>query len=107
LYICSLKYNLNLSIQFEDCIDKFIAHSKYIFEQLSIKIPHRLNDIQLIHYGIPIKEKVSRNINIDNNLNLLFLGRHVKDKGIFDIYEINKILKEKNGFGFLMQKILV
>ncbi len=90
------EYNLNLSIQFEDCIDKFIAHSKYIFEQLSIKIPHRINDIQLIHYGIPIKEKVSRNINIDNNLNLLFLGRHVKDKGIFDIYEINKILKEKN-----------
>ena len=90
------EYNLNLSLQFDDCIDYFIAHSKYIYEQLSIKIPHRLNDIQLIHYGIPIKENVSRNKNIDQNLKLLFLGRHVKDKGIFDIFEINKLLKKKN-----------
>jgi hypothetical protein len=86
------EYNLDLSNKFEDCIDVFIAHSKFIYNQLQKQLPKRLDDIKLIHYGIPISNDFKRSKNESQNLRLLFLGRHIKDKGIFDIYEINKLL---------------
>jgi len=89
------EYNLDLSVQFEDCIDVFIAHSKYIYEQLIYKLPQRSKDIKLIHYGIPLENKVIRVKNEISPLRLLFLGRHVIDKGIYDLYKINVFLKEK------------
>ena len=89
-------YNLELSLRFEDCIDNFIAHSKYIFEQLNEKLPHRKSDITLIYYGIPISKNENSLENESGDLRLLFLGRHVEEKGIFDIYEIDKFLKENN-----------
>ena len=87
------EYNLDLSLKFEDCIDVFISHSNYIYEQLIAKLPHRLNDIKLFHYGIPIEKNIIRIKNEINPLRLLFLGRHVKDKGIYDLFEINEYLK--------------
>lgn len=90
------EYNLSLSIKFENCIDKFIAHSLHIYNKLSDSIPNRKSDIAFIHYGIPIQQNINKVRNIENKLNLLFLGRHVKDKGIFDLYEINTIIKKRN-----------
>ncbi len=89
------EYNLSLSIRFENCIDKFIAHSKYIYDKLHSELPSRKDDIQFIHYGIPISEAVSLNKKESGKLNLLFLGRHDVNKGILDIIEIENILSER------------
>jgi glycosyltransferase involved in cell wall biosynthesis len=89
------EYNLSLSVKFEKCIDKFIAHSVYIYNQLIESIPNRKSDIVLIRYGIPIQDSQIIKNSTQSNLNLLFLGRHSKAKGIYDIFEINNIIEEK------------
>jgi glycosyltransferase involved in cell wall biosynthesis len=88
------EYNLSLSIKFQHCIDCFISHNKFIFEKLCFNLPDRKNDIHFLNYGIPTQSNYSRNYN--SRLKLLFLGRHDKQKGIFDLFEIEKILQNNN-----------
>ena len=88
-------YNLTLSLKFENCIDKFIAHSRYIFDRLLDAMPGRMKDIELIHYGIPLANLSIDKFNQTRSLNLLFLGRHDVKKGIYDIYEIDGLLQKK------------
>lgn len=88
------EYNLSLSIKFKNCIDCFVCHNKYISEKLCLNLPDRINDIHFFNYGIPIQNNYSRNYN--SRLKLLFLGRHDKQKGIFDLFEIEKILQQNN-----------
>lgn len=88
-------YNIKLSIQFEPLIDEFICHSYFYYEVLLQLIPERRNDIHFISYGIPII-KNETNKREKKCLNLVFIGRHDKMKGVYDLFEINKILQEKN-----------
>jgi glycosyltransferase involved in cell wall biosynthesis len=89
-------YNVTLSLRFHDCIDKFIVHSRYIFDQLIKEFPDRRPDIHYIPYGISIPKGVFKKQNLNGPLKLLFLGRHDKAKGVFDLIKINSILKDRN-----------
>jgi len=89
-------YNLELSLKFHEVIDCFVTHSRYIFELLAEKFPERINDIKFIPYGIPLDNLRKRILKRDKPLRLVFLGRHDKAKGVFDLYEIDKLLKLKN-----------
>jgi glycosyltransferase involved in cell wall biosynthesis len=88
------EYNLQLSIKFSDCIDVFLAHSLFIYELLLKNLPERKKDIIHIPYGVPLGEKVDRRIK-EGPLKLVFLGRHDKAKGVYDLHKIDHLLKEK------------
>ena len=88
-------YNIKLSIQFESVVDAFICHSYFYYEVLRQLLPNRRDDIHFISYGIPILP-VERKKTDKEHLNLVFIGRHDKMKGVYDLFEINKILIENN-----------
>lgn len=89
-------YNVELSLKFHDVIDHFIAHSEYIYNNLIEHLPQRATDITYLPYGIPLYPPVQRILQDNDPLKLVFLGRHDKAKGVYDLYEIDKILREKN-----------
>lgn len=86
-------YNLRLSLQYEKYIDAFICHSEFIYDLLYQFFPNRKKDIHLLYYGIPLQQKNRQNRLHNEPLKLVFLGRHDKAKGVYDLYEINAILK--------------
>lgn len=89
-------YNVDLSLKFQDVIDCFIAHSKYIYDTLINQLPHRLEDIIYLPYGIPQQAAPIRTVQPARPLQLVFLGRHDKAKGVYDLFKINQILKTNN-----------
>lgn len=89
-------YNVELSLKFHDVIDHFITHSHYIYEILTAHLPHRATDVTYVTYGIPLHPPVMRELRPENPLKTVFLGRHDKAKGVYDLYGIDRILKERN-----------
>jgi glycosyltransferase involved in cell wall biosynthesis len=89
-------YNAELSLKFHEVIDHFITHSRYIFEILVNKFPHRLKDITYLPFGIPLQPSIERNLNTYKPLQMVFLGRHDKAKGVYDLFEIDRKLKARN-----------
>lgn len=89
-------YNVDLSLKFHDVIDCFIAHSKYIYDTLKMRLPNRSEDIIYLPYGIPQQSAPIRNIRPERSLKMVFLGRHDKAKGVYDLFKINNILKANN-----------
>jgi glycosyltransferase involved in cell wall biosynthesis len=89
-------YNVDLSLKFHDVIDCFIAHSKYIYDTLKMRLPNRSEDIIYLPYGIPQQSAPIRNVRPERSLKMVFLGRHDKAKGVYDLFKINNILKENN-----------
>ncbi|MBC7887147.1 MAG: glycosyltransferase family 4 protein [Ferruginibacter sp.] len=88
-------YNVTLALKFHECIDIFIAHSHYIYDSLLQQLPAREGDIFHLPYGIPISASFQKKHNQYQPLQLLFIGRHDKAKGVYDLFEINRLLKEK------------
>jgi glycosyltransferase involved in cell wall biosynthesis len=88
-------YNVELSKKFNPVIDGFIAHNRDIYNQLINLFPDRSLDIHYQPYGIPFDEKRILSKVKNKELNLLFLGRHDKGKGIYDLFEINTQLIAK------------
>lgn len=89
-------YNVELSSKFHQVIDCFIVHSHYIYEELLQVLPQRKSDIIHLPYGIPIQAPLERSLQEKAPLKLIFLGRHDTAKGVYDLFEINRML-EKNG----------
>ena len=89
-------YNVKLSVQYEEVVDAFICHSIFFHEMLCQLLPHRRSDIYHIPYGIPLAGATRQNRIHNQPLRLLFLGRHDKLKGIFDLYPIHQMLQQKN-----------
>lgn len=89
-------YNVTLSRKFHECIDAFVTHSHHIYERLLETLPHRREDIFHLAYGIPQTVPIKKIANEFGPLKLFFLGRHDKAKGVYDLFEINQLLKEQN-----------
>ncbi len=85
---------LNVATQFQNFIDVFIAHNYYYVDELKKLMPHRINDVFYLPYGIPIKT-IERCYNTDNALKVMFLSRLDKSKGIMDLPIIDDILIQK------------
>ena len=58
-------------------------------------LPDRFGDIHFIQHGVKIQDN-ARVINYGRTLNLVFLARHVKLKGIYDLPKINQGLLDRN-----------
>ncbi len=84
-------YNVRLAVQYGDVADAFICHSRFYYEVMLQLFPGRRKDIFHIPYGIPVPPGVPERITTPK-IRLVFLGRHDRMKGIFDLVEIEKIL---------------
>jgi glycosyltransferase involved in cell wall biosynthesis len=85
-------YNVKLAVLYGDVVDVFICHSYFFYETMCQLFPDRKEDIHFIPYGVPVSGYKRTQGNTDAPLNLFFLGRHTKLKGIFDLFEIEKQL---------------
>ncbi|GGF08345.1 glycosyltransferase family 4 protein [Flavobacterium limi] len=94
-FICHDKGFLHLVKKYDYLMDVIIAHNIEIYENIKQMLPTRLDDIHFIQHGVKI-QNFSRNKNENSKLNLVFLARHVKLKGIYDLPKINKGLLDKN-----------
>jgi len=89
-------YNAKLAVQYGDVVDAFVCHTVFYYEVLRQLFPDRRDDIYHIPYGVPILGKSREAADPAAPLKLVFFGRHHPMKGVFDLFEIEKILREKN-----------
>lgn len=91
------EYNLNLALKYHHVVDVFIAHNRHIYSRLIDALPDRSSQIFYLPHGVRIPE-ISTFKTPDLNgkpIKLFFLGRMTAGKGIYDLPEISKCLKEK------------
>ena len=86
------EYHLGLALRHEPVVDAFVAHSLEYYERLRTALPERIASIHYLPYGIPIPT-ATRQAN-PGPLRLLFIGRMTRDKGIFDLPEIDRRIAE-------------
>lgn len=86
------EYHLELALRHEPAVDAFVAHSKVFYDRLRHHLPHRLESIHYLPYGIPIPRRTRKPSS--GPLRLLFIGRMTSQKGIFDLPEIDRLLHE-------------
>ncbi len=94
-YIAHDNDYLSYSYKSKYIIDVFIAHNNAIYDELVENMPERKEDIFFLPYGIKLS-KQRRLINYAKPLKILFLARFDIKKGIDDLFEIDRILKETN-----------
>lgn len=94
-FICHDKGFLYLTKKYDYLIDIFITHNIEIYDSIRRLLPNRLKDIYFIQHGVKL-QNILRSKNYDQKLNLVFLARHVKLKGIYDLPKINQGLLDKN-----------
>jgi glycosyltransferase involved in cell wall biosynthesis len=92
-------YNLELAERYGHVVDVFIAHNSYIFDSLVAKMPARRNAIFYLPNGVPVPDFSRRSYNgpyaSPPPLKLLFLGRINRQKGIYDLPVIGRLLRAK------------
>jgi glycosyltransferase involved in cell wall biosynthesis len=86
------EYNLRLAVEWQEVVDVFIAHSRFIYDRLLEELPARRDRIFHVRYGIPLPA-VGRTA-AAGPLRLLFVGRMTEGKGILDLPEIDRLLRE-------------
>lgn len=88
-------YNLRLAAKYGHLVDVFICHNTIINTKLQNLFPERLEQIFYLPHGVKIPLLYQQQEQITNNpLKLLFLGRMVQLKGIYDLPVIDEILKQ-------------
>ena len=90
-FICHDKGFLYLTQKYSHIIDVYIAHNIEIFEIIKELLPERVNDVYFIPHGVQLQE-YNRQQNMSQKLRLVFLARHVKTKGIYDLPKIDDLL---------------
>jgi glycosyltransferase involved in cell wall biosynthesis len=86
------EYNLQLAKKFGVVVDAFVAHSLHFYERIKNEVPAADGRTYHMPYGIPLALTVRKPK--PGPLRLLFLGRMVELKGIFDIPYIDDQLAE-------------
>ncbi len=90
------QYNLRLAEEYGHVVDVFICHNTAIQQGLLKLFPHRNKDIFYMKHGVPVPANTRKYDKERRTLRLLFLGRMVASKGIYDLLLINDILRERN-----------
>lgn len=93
-FVCHDVDYLKTASEFEFLIDVFIAHNEFFYHELIKLFPARKNDIYYLPYGVKITN-LKRNPNYNQPLNIVFIARLQKEKGIYDLPVIDDLLKQK------------
>jgi glycosyltransferase involved in cell wall biosynthesis len=93
-------YNIDLAKKYGHVVDVFICHNTVINQKLINLLPERVENIFYLPHGVSIPSiwRNQRGRSTDP-IKLLFIGRMVSSKGIFDLPVINDLLR-KNGVAF-------
>lgn len=94
-FICHDIGFLYLCKKYDYLIDVFIAHNEQVYQDIIKLLPHRKKEVYFIQHGVAL-QNFSKPENLNENLNIVFLARHVKIKGIYDLPKIDDDLKSKN-----------
>ncbi|WP_367757371.1 glycosyltransferase family 4 protein [Flavobacterium sp. WC2430] len=94
-FICQDDAYIYLAKKYNFIIDVIITHNITVYEEICGLLPNRKKDIHFIPHGV-IVQHFERNHNLNNKLRLVFLARHVKLKGIYDLPKIDDELKKRN-----------
>ncbi len=86
-------YYYDLARAHEPVIDGFVACSKRVQERLKELLPHRVDHIFHLPYGIPIP--ATTRTSSRGSLRVVFVGRLDVAKGVLDIPSIDAVLKER------------
>lgn len=93
-FICQDDAYIYLAKKYEHIIDVIIAHNIAVYNEICELLPQRKKDVHFIQHGVEV-QKFDRKHNLDKNLRLVFLARHVKLKGIYDLPKIDDELLKK------------
>lgn len=85
------EYNFRLAKTYEPIVDVMIAHSRFYYEKLCQAFPHRAGSIFYLPYGIRLASRMR--VRQNGALRLVFLGRLYEGKGIFDLPQIDRLLR--------------
>ncbi len=91
----SQDFDLEIVKRYSGVIDSVVGVSKYICEKVSSVIGNNSVEIQQIMQPVP-EVKKRKEANYDNFLRLIFVGRLIEAKGIYDLPKIDKALLNKN-----------
>ena len=94
-FICQDNAYIFLASKYNSIIDVIITHNIAVYEEICKLLPKRTKDIYFIQHGVKV-QNFTRNHNTENKLRLVFLARHVKLKGIYDLPKIDTELKKRN-----------
>ncbi|OAB27879.1 hypothetical protein FBFR_08410 [Flavobacterium fryxellicola] len=94
-FICQDDAYIYLVKKYNHIIDVIITHNIAVFEEICKLLPNRQKDIHFIPHGVTVQD-FDRNHNFENKLRLVFLARHVKLKGIYDLPKIDDELRKRN-----------
>lgn len=92
-FICHDDAYIETSIKFASIITVIITHNYSIYLTLKNRLPDA--NIHFIYHGVKSIE-FDKKINYHESLKLTFLGRHTKNKGIYDLPIIDTLLRNKN-----------
>jgi glycosyltransferase involved in cell wall biosynthesis len=95
VYICHDELYLANAIKYSFLIDQYITHNPHFFNVLKKQLPERVGDIHYIPYGIEVSD-YSKQVNHTGILNIVWLARLHKLKGIYHLPEIDDLLKAEN-----------
>jgi glycosyltransferase involved in cell wall biosynthesis len=85
-------YYYDLAAAHEPLVHGFIAYSRAVYDTLLKRLPHRSDTIFYLPYGIPLPEKIRRRAS--GALRLIFAGRLDEAKGVADLPEIDRLLRD-------------
>lgn len=91
-------YNVGLAERYNHLVDVFVCHNTVIHQKLLELFPERISSIFFLPHGVAIPEKFRRSETglTTTPLRLLFIGRMVASKGIFDLPVINDELRKRD-----------
>lgn len=94
-FICQDDAYIYLAKKYDHIIDVIITHNIAVYEEICKILPNRLKDIHFIQHGVTVQD-FDRTHNTHDKLRLVFLARHVKLKGIYDLPKIDTELRNRN-----------
>ncbi len=92
-YFCHDEAYLTAAVKYQFLIDVYVVHNPIFVTLLNQQLNNRAADIVYIPYGVTTYTTYQKQINTNNTLNIVWLARLNKHKGIYDIPPINEALK--------------
>ncbi|HEY7292948.1 MAG TPA: glycosyltransferase family 4 protein [Vicinamibacterales bacterium] len=86
-------YYYDLAVSHEPYVHAYVAYSRIVYETLCARLPKRLDSIFFLPYGVPLSRDVT-DVQ-EGPLRLLFLGRLDEAKGVLELPEIDRSLRER------------
>ena len=86
------EYYYGLAAAHEPLVHAFIAYSRSVYDNLLRRLPHRAETIFHLPYGIPLPHTIRQRAS--GALRLIFVGRLDEAKGVMDLPEIDRLLRE-------------